>query len=143
MAKTEEKQDEKVVVKFNGPTGWDIDLAGRGLVSLRPGEEFEFNPREPTELRALLGIIKEVNRPRTNRRIRLKPQTSDGYKEQEFIERFVITKGLENLPEAIRKHAYSASNMLSPSEKKAILELCPQYFEQSSLKNRRVVLSPA
>lgn len=136
IMKTETKE-EKVVVRFEGPTSWDIDFAGRGHVALRPGGEIGLNPRDVLELRALLAIMKEVNRPRTNRRIRLKQATPDGYKEQEFVPKFMVVKGLESLPEVLQKHSYSENNMYSDGEKEAILELCPKFFEQMTIKQRQ------
>ena len=140
MAKTESiEKIESVVVKYNGPAGWDINLAGRGKVSIAPGEEHAFNPREPTELRALLSILKEVNRPRTNYRVRLTPP-KEGQQEQEKVYRFVVLSGLKSLPEVLQKHSYNASNMYTDAEKSAILSLCPTFFDRMTPKKGMVAV---
>jgi len=140
MAKAEAKEtNEKVVVKYNGPSGWDLSLSGRGKVAIKPGEEYAFDPREPTELRALLGIIKEVNRPRTNYRIALKPPV-EGQQEQEKIYRFELLSGTDALPKVLQKHSYTASNLYTDEEKKAILDLCPTFFDKSTMRGRMVTV---
>lgn len=140
MAKLETKEtNEKVVVKYNGPSGWDINLAGRGKVAIRPGEEYGFDPHEPTELRALLAIIKEVNRPRTNYRIVLKPPV-EGQQEQVKVYKFEFVSGNKALPEVLQKHSYTASNLYTDEEKKAILALCPSFFDKSMMRGRIVTV---
>ena len=134
--KTEKNVSEKVVVKYNGPSGWDIDYPGRGKVAIGPGEETHFDPHDPAQLHVLLGIIKEVNRSRTNERVALKATGGDGFKEQVKIPKFEIVDGKEFLPDVLRKHKYSASNMLTDEEEKAIRDLCPSYFDQKRDKFR-------
>ncbi|MCK9603004.1 MAG: hypothetical protein M0R66_01285 [Candidatus Omnitrophica bacterium] len=124
-----EAGDGKVVVRYEGPTGWDINFSGRGKMSVAPGQEVALNPRDTIELRALLGIIKEINRVRTNERLVLKPQTPDGFKEQVKVPKFRFVRGTENLPKILLEHKYSASAMLTDDEKKAVLELCPDFFK--------------
>ena len=136
--KTEEKR-EKVVVKYNGMTGWDISYPGRGIEAVRPGAEVEFDPRDPAQLHVLLGIIKEVNRPRTNERISLTRAAPDGFQEQLKIPKFEILKGRELLPDVLLKHKYSASNMLTNDEVDAIRDLCPKYLDRKHERLRMVL----
>ena len=93
VEKTEKEKTKKVVVKYNGPSLWVIDYPGRGMQTVRPGEEVALNPKDTLELRALLTIIKEANNPRTNVRIAMTKPTKDGYQEQMKIARFEIVSG--------------------------------------------------
>ena len=138
MGKQIEKQENgRVVVKYNGPTGWDINFVGRGKVAVRPGENVELDPHEVTQLRALLTIVKEINRPYSNERVRLKPPTPSGFKAQEMVPRFEYVSGKELLPEVLQKHSYSASNMFTDAERNAVLDLCPKYFDETNPKKKQ------
>ena len=136
--KNEEKSG-KVVVKYNGLAGWDIDIPGRGKEAIRPGAEISFDLNDPPQLHVLLGIIKEVNRPRTNVRTALEKSKGDGFRDQVKIPKFEIVKGQELLPEALQKHQYSASNMLTDDEAEAIKSVCPKYFDRKPTTKRMVM----
>ena len=120
--------DYKAVFLYNGPSGYDINFAGRGKVAIKVGENVTLNLVEATQMRAFLAIIKEVNRPKTNFRTTFTKPDADGNKDQLKIARFsTVTMGA-GIPEVLQKHSYSASNMLTDVEEKAVLAICPEFW---------------
>lgn len=138
MAKTEE-QKGKVVVEYNGPAGYDINYPTRGKISVQPGKQVELNPRDPYELSALLDIMKWVNSGRMNFRTRYTKMDPEGGKDLEKIYRFRIISGEELLPEILRQHKFSASNMYTEDEEAAIRSICPKFFDKPDQKRRIAV----
>lgn len=118
---------EHVVVKHNGDI-WDINYPGRGKFSLFKGQTVKFNIHDRKELRALISVVKEINRPRGNSRVELKK--SGGHTEYLTINRFEIVEGKELLPEIILKMQYSSSGMPLDDERDAIVSICPDFFEK-------------
>ena len=138
MAKVNENVETigKVVVKYNGPAGYDIDYPKRGKTTIRPGESFGLRPSDPYELEALLQILKVINGGRINFRTRLSKPDAEGGRDAEKVYRFQIESGMENLPEVLQNHKFSTSNMLTETEEAAIMKICPKFFERPDMKKR-------
>jgi hypothetical protein len=136
--KTEEKQD-KVVVRYNGGAGYDINYPTRGKVSIKPGETAVFNPHDPYELDALLQIIKVINGGRINYRTKMTKPDNEGGRDMEKIYRFKIESGMELLPKILQEHKFSASNLMTDEETAAIKGICPKFFDRPDLKRRIAV----
>ena len=142
MAKIEEKtaeKIEKVVVRYNGPAGWDINYPTRGKFSVQPGKCVEFNPHDPYELAALLGVIKWVNSGHMNYRTRYTKNNAEGGKDLEKVYKFAIESGKEFLPPILLQHKFSGSDMFTDDEAAAIRGICPKFFERPDLKRRITV----
>jgi hypothetical protein len=107
---------------------WTVNFPGVGNKTYLPGNEFELDPTDPAELKALLNIIKMVNtnieQRKLNRYIRKK---SPNDPESETVYRFTILSGLENLPEVLQKHRFTADGFFTKEEEMAIKKLCPEY----------------
>lgn len=108
--------------------GWDISIPGRGTRTYGPNDLIKLNPYDEFELRAILGVIKEVNRRSSNAWMRVNNKQTG---ETERAERFVIESGLEGLPEVLQKHSYTASGGYTDEEIEAIKVICPKFrFEK-------------
>jgi len=122
-----ESVSDKVVVQTNVP--WIIDYPGRGRVQLHVGQTTEFDVHDDQQLTALLTVVKEINRPKTNRRLRLNKVA--GKTEYEYYQAFTIVSGENALPKVLREHSYTESGMLTNDERSAIKALCPGFqFER-------------
>ena len=135
MAK-ETKEEERVVVKYNGPAGWDINYPTRGKQSVKPGETVSLNPHDPYELEALLSILKTVNGGRVNVRTELLKPNNEGVRELAHHHRFTVESGLGFLPEILQKIKYSGSGIYTDEERKAIEQVCPEYFKRPDMKRK-------
>jgi len=118
---------EYVEVLHNGDI-WDINYAGRGKFSVFKGQTVKFNVHNRQELRALISVVKEVNRPKGNERSQVKKE--GGQAEYIRIKRFEIVGGREYLPEIILKMQYTSSGIPLDNERDAIVSICPDFFEK-------------
>ena len=135
MAKNEDKtmekepaeieKPERVRFAYGGSSGYEIYMPGRGSKMFARGDVIELNPTDVQELRAILCIVKELNRRKTNAYIRVIDQKTG---ETERVERFTELDGsLKLIPEVLRKHHYTGEGGYTDEEKAAIRTLVPDF----------------
>lgn len=118
----------KVKIICNGSHA--VSYPGRGMKTYAQGDVAEFNPHDAQELRALLCIIKMMNRPKTNAYIVVVDKNTNETKRKE---RFILPEnsGFENLPEVLKKHVATADGSFTDLERAAIKSLVPDFeFER-------------
>ena len=100
------------------------------------GQTIKFNLSDAGDLKALLEIVKQINRNRTNTLVRLRTE-SDGFKIPETYKKFEIVKGENNIPSSLRKYSYRQNKGFTEEEVKDIKVLCPDFFNVKPSRNRR------
>ena len=131
-------------VKFMlGHGSYEMNRPGRGNAVYGPGDEFELNPTDVQDLRAILQILRPVNstgRKDVNAWNRVKNAATGA---TERVVRFTVVSGLENLPEVLQKHQYTTQGILLDEEKEAIKKLCPDFpFERRNQRRGPMGIGP-
>lgn len=124
--KAEVKSPKFVEVIFNGSTGWTIDYQGRGRKTIMPGKTEKFNIYDKQQLHALLQVLKNVNTEKINTRTIVNKKNQA--KPYDYIKRWEVVSGLDNLPKVLQDITFGENNFPSEEEQKAIVSLVPNYY---------------
>lgn len=128
MEKSKPAELPKVKIICHGSHA--VSYPGRGMKTYAQGDVAEFDPHDAMELRALLCIIKMMNRPKTNAYIVV---TDKNTNETKRMERFTLPEdsNFEKLPEVLRKHVATFDGSFTDKERDAIKTLVPDFtFEK-------------
>ena len=110
---------------------------GRGMKTYAQGDVAEFDPHDAMELRALLCIVKMMNRKKTNAYIVV---TDKNTNETKRMERFTLPddSGFAKLPKVLQEHVATMDGGYTDKERDAIKTLVPDFpFEK---KRQTVVI---
>lgn len=122
--KTEIKTE--VTLKY-GQTGvWFLKYP-MGIKEIFPNTEITFNLNDKHDLNHFIGAMRWINSPRVNTQLYMdKDDKQNPYK---MRKRWVITKGEENIPNAIKAIKFSATDFHPPDLQEAIKSLAPDYYD--------------
>ena len=122
------REEKFVKVRYDGTSGWTLCYEGEEREILGPGDTKDFNLHNKYDLRSLIQIIKQINNPKGNTQSYI--DKNDPVERTKYRKRFTIVGGEELIPEALRKIKYRENNSPLNTEREAILELVPDFFER-------------
>lgn len=117
-----------VELHYNGVGVWTLDFREGGTFEVYPNKKITLDLTDKVQLHILLSVLREIN----SQFNKLERVIKDPYgnRNHERYDKWSIVKGMENIPENMRKIHYDRNKQIPKPIELEIISLCPTYFDK-------------